>query len=245
MDSLKIDTGQGVDVHLQIAGLGARSYAFIIDWHIRFLLALAWFALVLLFVDISNSLFENFKYFSDGGDSTLVLFAVLPPMIIYFLYHPILEIVMQGRTPGKRIANIQILKEDGRIPSIGTHLIRNVFRLIDSLPGLYCIGIIVALNNKRHLRIGDLAAGTIEVYNYRDSEQSFDDIDFSIKNKNISIEHLQTLRELVQRWRELEANVRRPLAIKVLSIVASDERLDEDSSDKEILARLKKVLANE
>jgi uncharacterized RDD family membrane protein YckC len=39
----RITSATGVDVGLAIAGPGSRSYAFIIDWHIRVLLALAWF----------------------------------------------------------------------------------------------------------------------------------------------------------------------------------------------------------
>ena len=39
---ITLQTVTGVDVELTIAGPGSRSYAFIIDWHIRVLLALAW-----------------------------------------------------------------------------------------------------------------------------------------------------------------------------------------------------------
>jgi uncharacterized RDD family membrane protein YckC len=39
---ITLQTVTGVDVELTIAGPGSRSYAFIIDWHIRLLLALQW-----------------------------------------------------------------------------------------------------------------------------------------------------------------------------------------------------------
>src|SRR5690606_31687326 len=40
--TLKIPSVTGIDVELRIAGPGGRSYAFVIDWHIRVLVALAW-----------------------------------------------------------------------------------------------------------------------------------------------------------------------------------------------------------
>ncbi len=44
MESIvRIPSVTGVDVELKIAGPGGRSYAFVIDWHIRFLAAVAWF----------------------------------------------------------------------------------------------------------------------------------------------------------------------------------------------------------
>jgi len=44
MESIvRIPSVTGVDVELKIAGPGGRSYAFVIDWHIRFLAAAAWF----------------------------------------------------------------------------------------------------------------------------------------------------------------------------------------------------------
>ncbi|NJD05297.1 MAG: hypothetical protein FIA97_02225 [Methylococcaceae bacterium] len=39
---IALETPDATDDRLEIAGLGARSHAFAIDWHIRFLLALTW-----------------------------------------------------------------------------------------------------------------------------------------------------------------------------------------------------------
>ena len=41
-DRLRIDSITGVPIELPIAGPGGRSFAFIIDWHIRVLIAAAW-----------------------------------------------------------------------------------------------------------------------------------------------------------------------------------------------------------
>ena len=92
-----IRSATGVDVELAIAGAGSRSYAFLIDWHIRVLLALAWFACAAVIA-------RGVHPFTAPGRPSIgyMLGAVMPAIIIYFLYHPALEVLMQGRTPGNQ-----------------------------------------------------------------------------------------------------------------------------------------------
>ena len=121
----------GVDVELRIAGAGSRSYAFVIDWHIRLVLALAWLI-------IASWLFTGQLLNFDSGDGSwnrnYLLAVWLPATVIYFGYHPILEIAMRGSTPGKRMAGVRIVTRTGDIPGPGALLLRNVFRLLDSMP---------------------------------------------------------------------------------------------------------------
>ena len=42
-EHIRIESITGVDVDLEIAGVGSRSYAFLVDWHIRLILAFAWY----------------------------------------------------------------------------------------------------------------------------------------------------------------------------------------------------------
>src|SRR5579871_5993708 len=97
-DQFTIASATGVDVSLEIAGPGSRSYAFIVDWHIRVLLALAWFAAAALLA-LGHVLPKADDDLENVG---FVFGTVLPPTFIYFFYHPILEVAMRGRTPGKR-----------------------------------------------------------------------------------------------------------------------------------------------
>ena len=46
---LTVDSVTGIDVSLPVAGPGARAYAFLVDWHIRVILALGWFVCGALF----------------------------------------------------------------------------------------------------------------------------------------------------------------------------------------------------
>ena len=153
-DALHIESITGVDLDLPIAGPGGRSYAFVIDWHIRLLLSLAWFV-------VGAFVFSGSLRFVDSGDASFpgfALFVLLPSTAIYLLYHPVLEIAMQGRTPGKRIAGIRIVTQTGEVPGVGALLIRNVLRIIDSLPALYLIGMVSTIATEQSVRIGDMAA---------------------------------------------------------------------------------------
>jgi hypothetical protein len=52
-ETISVQSVTGVDLTLNIAGPGNRSYAFAIDWHIRALIAAAW----LLFATYGRHLF--------------------------------------------------------------------------------------------------------------------------------------------------------------------------------------------
>jgi uncharacterized membrane protein SpoIIM required for sporulation/uncharacterized RDD family membrane protein YckC len=95
-------------------------------------------------------------------DGTLwFLVGVLPASAIYFLYHIVIEPLMRGRTPGKRMIGLRVLTPEGHAPTFGALFTRNIFRIIDALPALYVVGLSFVMFSKRSLRLGDLAAGTV------------------------------------------------------------------------------------
>ncbi len=136
-EQLTIASVTGVDVAFEIAGPGSRSYAFVIDWHIRFLLALAWFIIVSL-IAINGALSLKIP----ANQMTFAFVILLPTLVLYFFYHPILEVATRGRTPGKRMAGVRIVTREGDVPTVGALLIRNLFRLVDTLPVFYIVGLI-------------------------------------------------------------------------------------------------------
>lgn len=156
---LAVGSVTGVDVALPVAGPGARSFAFILDWLIRTVLSIAWYVVAVLSYnrawDFSAPLSPDAPWF---------VFVVAPPAAIYFLYHPVLEILTRGETPGKRMAGVRIVSLAGGAPGVGTLLTRNVFRLVDSFPIAYAVGLTTTMLTRTHVRIGDMAAGTLLVY---------------------------------------------------------------------------------
>ncbi|KJV05362.1 hypothetical protein VZ94_18740 [Methylocucumis oryzae] len=215
-DYLAVQTLEGLDYQLEIAGLGARSHAFIIDWHIRLLLALLWLivgtGLLGLFA------IENLREWWRQISHTLPLIIVfLPTAAIYFLYHPVLEIIMAGRTPGKRMAGVRLVTLQGHTPRAGEILLRNVFRLIDSLPSCYVVGIVTVALTHHHVRIGDLAAGLVLVYETNVSANTLNQVTQLAIHSELTPEQQGLLLDLLNRWPELNKNVRIDLAQKFLA----------------------------
>jgi uncharacterized RDD family membrane protein YckC len=207
---LSISSVTGVDLELEIAGPGARSYAFIIDWHIRLLASLAWFfAGSLLYLRLHGGI--------EGGARAGYFYAVgLPSLVLYFLYHPVIEVLMHGLTPGKRMAGVRLVMRDGALPGTGPLLIRNVFRLVDSLPAFYCVGLAAAIVSKESLRIGDIAAGTVLVYDAAKTEAALPAVPLRTVEK-LGLEQAEVVRDLLNRWSELRPEVRSSLAQRLLA----------------------------
>jgi uncharacterized RDD family membrane protein YckC len=217
LPDLTVDSVTGIDVSLAVAGPGARSYAFLIDWHIRLILAFAWYACGALLFNGRLSLAVPAT--PSGRWFVLVL---LPAAAIYFLYHYLLELAMGGRTPGKRAAGVHIVTRDGGAPGAGALLTRNVFRLIDCLPVCYGVGLVAVAVTREHLRIGDMAAGTLLVY---ERTAAAPPAEFLAHGK-LDATGVEIVQELLARWQTLEPAARVGLARRVLSRYAPDEAGD-------------------
>lgn len=212
-DHLRVTSVTGVDLDLPLAGPGGRSYAFIIDWHIRTLLALAWLLIVLLGIVGVTSLQMTEMLQSNAA----LYFAALPATAIYFGYHPVLEWWMDGQTPGKKMAGIRIVTRSGESPSPGAILIRNVFRLVDALPVLYCVGLAATLVTRNQVRIGDLAAGTVLVYQEASPKRELSGIVPLAGTLQLSRELVELVRDTLERWPLLERELRGRLARNLLA----------------------------
>ncbi len=233
-EAVRIASVTGVDLAMKVAGPGARSYAFVIDWHIRVLLALAWLALGMVVGTGRLSWVPS----AHAQYPMLVVAVVVPAIAIYVLYHPVLEVLMRGRTPGKRMAGVRIVMADGRVPGILPLLVRNVLRLLDSLPAAYVVGLIATMVTRNAVRIGDLAAGTLLVYDQADARATAATL---IRDRDAiarhGLERAELARELLERWPELAPEARTNLARRVL------ERLGDPApahtADDELVRRLR------
>ena len=87
------------------------------------------------------------------------------PALIYFLiviaYYFVME-AATGKTLGKMLLGLKVQAIDGAYTPMKA-FIRNILRIVDSLPFLYLLGFIVMAVSKNKQRIGDMAAGTVVV----------------------------------------------------------------------------------
>jgi uncharacterized membrane protein SpoIIM required for sporulation len=154
--SLAVASATGVDARIVLAGPGARAMAFMIDWMLRTALAVFYMLLASLLL-LGNLSFAV----QPDEQTTWYLAGVMPTMAIYFLYHLVIEPLMSGRTPGKRMAGLRVVTLEGLVPTTSALITRNVVRLIDSMPVGYVVGLLFVLFGRRHQRLGDIAAGTV------------------------------------------------------------------------------------
>jgi uncharacterized RDD family membrane protein YckC len=214
-DELQLTSTDATEVNLSIAGTGSRSYAFLIDWHIRILVALAWLiGMAVLFGMMKGQGFWD-KLFDNVGSFAFYVI-ILPPALFYFLYHPVLEIALKGRTPGKRAAGIRVVTLDGQTPDVSALLIRNIFRLIDSLPIFYVVGLVFVLLSPRQVRIGDMAAGTLLAHEKKLTNNAFERF-ARPNNGTLDLRTMELAQDLLERWKTLAPDKRSEIAAKLIT----------------------------
>lgn len=243
-ERLSIQSADAVELELAVVGVGGRSYAFIIDWHIRFILALAWFFGVgTLLATVAG--FDNVFEALDSDADLLSVLIWLPTVVIYFFYHLVLEILLKGRTPGKRMAGIRIVNNHGQTPTVSALLVRNVFRLVDSLPAMYMLGFCVAMFTPRATRIGDLAAGTLLVYEQRSGGDELHRVLDISSRDDMTPAQREFLDDLLTRWFELTEDRRLDLADRFLRALGDTRALTERKSVGRMHLYLKKLAAGD
>lgn len=138
---------------IQLASLGSRIGAYLIDMVIIFVLV----TIILIIIDASQV-----TYISDD---TYGLLAILVYLSVFFGYFILLEGPLgKGRTAGKIVFKLRVVKkEDQSTIDYGKSFVRNILRLVDGLPFLYIIGMILISDSDLNQRLGDKAADTIVI----------------------------------------------------------------------------------
>ena len=150
MTVINIETTQNVAVHYQLAGIGSRILAYIIDFGIL----LAYLIMMVIFLNHLTTL-----NFLDGGD--MVVFRMLTLILPFVLYDLFSEVFFNGQSVGKRTMGIKVIKIDGSKPSIGSYLIRWSTRILECIIVFGGVVPIMAVSfSEKGQRLGDIMAGT-------------------------------------------------------------------------------------
>jgi uncharacterized RDD family membrane protein YckC len=140
-----VHSPEHVLIELTPAGLGTRFAAFLLDA-----------ALILGATGVLSQIGQLLPGAIRG------LFVATTGFVVIWGYNVLFEVLWNGQTPGKRALRIRVV--DGRgLPVDGSQsLIRNVVRLLDVIP-FGGIGMLAALLDPEHRRLGDRAADTLVV----------------------------------------------------------------------------------
>jgi uncharacterized RDD family membrane protein YckC len=155
----RVETPEQLGLEYDIAGLGTRLMAAIVD--MIFLGLIAGLALCLGALGLT----AVFASISDEGTASAIAIAIVG-LIFFFViwgYFVLFETIWHGQSPGKRWTGLRVIQEGGYPIGFSHAAIRNIVRVADFLPFLYIIGAIVMLVDSRSRRLGDLVAGTIVI----------------------------------------------------------------------------------
>ncbi|WP_163833086.1 RDD family protein [Spartinivicinus ruber] len=141
-----IETPEGISLPLTPAGPGVRILAFLIDAIIRYSIVFAVFLALQFFGDIGS------------GIGLVALF------LVEWFYPVFFDVFRHGVTPGKKSFHLRVIHDDGSPICFSSSMVRNLLRVADFLPAFYILGVLSMMSNRRFQRLGDLAAGTLVVY---------------------------------------------------------------------------------
>ncbi|MCP4136790.1 MAG: RDD family protein [bacterium] len=144
---VKIKTTQNVDIEYEIAGIGDRILAGLIDYGV----------LGILFL-VCGSIAALLKLEWEVFKTVLLLY-----LLFCSLYDLLCEVLLGGQSIGKKILRIKVVKLDGSRTGIGSYLLRSSLRFIDITLFSSAVAIITILKNGKGQRLGDIAAGTTVV----------------------------------------------------------------------------------
>src|SRR5256885_11895608 len=148
------ETPEHVDVRFELAGVGSRMAAALLD------LFLIWLGLLLL-VFLDGSILGGSPERLRGWLAAVVILLVF---VLFWGYFTLFEALNGGRTPGKQALGIRVVMDTGRSITPSAAVVRNLVRFIDCyFPVPFAPALISMFLHPSNKRPGDMAAGTIVV----------------------------------------------------------------------------------
>ena len=160
--SIEVRTPESVAFAYELAGLGSRFLAVMVDLIIQGILIVALF--IALAAAASRLPSQSQSGFATNIGLGIFLFIIFAILFGYFI---VLEAVWNGQTPGKKLLGIRVVRDGGYAIDFSASLVRNLIRVGEASLGFYAISAISALLSTENKRIGDFAAGTIVVRDAR------------------------------------------------------------------------------
>jgi len=150
---LEVETADHVMLRYDLAGVGLRGSAALVDGLLSILMVIGLFIGAAI---VGSKLPPALESQLIG----VTLFAILLSWVAYFV---LLEWLWNGQTVGKRRSGLRVIGTDGEPAGFTAVLIRNLLRPVDFFPAYYALGVVAIFVSSRSQRLGDLAAGTYVV----------------------------------------------------------------------------------
>jgi len=237
--TIDVATGESVAFSYELAGLGSRFLAVFIDLTIQVTVLIG---TLLIFAWIGSA-FPSGKtpaaspQIQKIANAVVIGVFIFALFMLFFGYFILFEWLWQGRTPGKRLLGIRVVRDGGFPVDLISSIIRNVVRILEAALGFYAVSAISALLSPQNRRLGDLAAGTIVVRDQRYERSRalpFTDLRDDPVVRDVGPRQRELIRQYVERRTALNTESRLRLARTIAGAVrpklaASYDHLDDDS----------------
>lgn len=236
--SISVTTPESIAFSYDLAGLGSRFLAVWIDLLIQ----------IAILVAIAVGLMLAARGAAAGparapawAESFAIAFFAAVIFIVFFGYFILFEALRGGRTPGKQIVGIRVVRDGGYPLDFGSSLVRNLVRVAEVAFGFYAVSAVAALLSKQNKRLGDMAAGTIVVRDERVASLAVlrEEAGAGPRPALLTAEEYAIVDRFVSRRAGLEPGVRGLLAARIADrlrprLSADLQKLD----DEDLLSRL-------
>ena len=238
--SLSVQTPESIAFSHELAGLGSRFLALIVDMLIQIAIIGAILAGLLL-ISVHAPSAQHANTSTKFEQSLVVAFYAALVFVVFFGYFIVFEAFWNGQTPGKKLMGLRVVRDGGYAIDFGSAAVRNLIRVGEAFVGFYAVSAIVCLASPENKRLGDLAAGTVVVRdaNVASLEALVAEAQAAPRSPMLTGQEHAVIGQFVARRNTLSPSVRAQIAARIASQirsrVSSDlQRLD----DEEMLVRL-------
>ncbi len=236
-------TPEQVEVKFELAGIGSRFVARLVD----FLLQALVFLVLFFAIGVGFGVLFVRTVFSAGLANRrlryLIVFVITNGYFLYF------EAARGGQTPGKKMVGIRVIRDTGHPIDFRSALLRNVLRIVDEFGGMFPIGLVSIFFSSEYRRVGDYVGGTLvvkvgrkpEMLSFRgaadspgfpDRTNSSGEGSFSLPPESMPLlgaltrDEYRAIRHFLDRRAELDSEVVRGLCDKIAEPIAAKLHVD-------------------
>lgn len=214
-----METPEQIELDLELAGLGTRFLAVLVDlfWKVVLTLVFGLLGAVLAAMLVGPGLF-------DSPSTVLIAVVVAVIYLLWLGYAIYFEVKWNGQTPGKWAVGIRVIRESGGPVDFRAACVRNLLAMADFLPAFHLLGAMLVLLTAHRQRLGDMAAGTLVIRERAANlgadpteeltEHATDEYSFtSAQLANLTAADRTVLREFLRRYEDMTPSGARRLAL--------------------------------
>ncbi len=147
-------TGEAVVLQVRIARMPTRALACAIDMVLQGIV-----------LTVLIALLAGFLFGSESSEALAIALIFIVVLLVVVGYRVVMETLTRGRTLGKMVLGLKVVRDDGSSIRFRHALVRTLmWFFVDFAPWFAASpGIVASLMNKQGKRIGDMVAGTVVI----------------------------------------------------------------------------------